>query len=189
MPTVQQWFSDDEAYLVALIACTLSGSTDLDRDRFPAAAGILDHSAELKARIERMRRVQMTLWGDPEVEWNVEPDRVASVVLKNARCHALYEPGAPLRFAPRYAGFSPLCLMSDDQRDLFEQSAADHDLWPEVGSRMMQRVAMGDLEQGWVTVQEGVYRYMVVQRPGETLVRSVIREYLATEVSWFDATD
>ena len=182
-------FSDDEAYLVALIACTLSGSTDLDQDRFPVAAGILDHSAELKARIERMRRVQMTLWGDPEVEWTVEPDRVANVVVKNARGHALYELGEPLRFAPEYAGFSPLCLMSDDQRDLFEQSAADHDLWPEVGSRMMQRVAMGALERGWVTVQEGVYRYMVVQRPGETLVRSVIREYLATEVSWSDATD
>ena len=38
-------------------------------------------------------------------------------------------------------------------------------------------------------VQEGVYRYMVIQRPGETLVRSVIREYLATEVSWSDVTD
>ena len=48
-------FSYDEAYLVALIACTLSGSTDVDRDRFPVAAGILDHSAKLRARIERMR--------------------------------------------------------------------------------------------------------------------------------------
>ena len=182
-------FSDDEAYLVALIACTLSGSTDFDRDRFPVAAGILDHSAELKGRIERMRRVQMTLWGDPEVEWTVEPDRVATVVVKNARSHALYELGEPLRFAPRYAGFLPMCLMSDDQRLLFEERAAGYDLWPEVGSRMMQRVVMRDLERGWVTVQEDVYRYMVVQRPGETLVRSIIREYLATEVSWSDATD
>ena len=61
-------FSDYEAYLVALIACTFSGSTDLDQDRLPVAAGILDHSAELKARVERMRRVQMTLWVDPKVE-------------------------------------------------------------------------------------------------------------------------
>ena len=182
-------FSDDEAYLVALIACTISGSTDLDRDKFPVAAGILDHSAKLNGRIERMRRVQMTEWGDPEVEWTVEPDRVATVVVKNARSHALYELGEPLRFAPRYAGFSPLCLMSDDQRNLFDRSSAGHGLWPEVGSRMMQRVMLEDLERGWVTVQEGVYRYMVVQRPGETLVRSVIREYLATEVSWSDATD
>ena len=182
-------FSDDEAYVVALIACTLSGSTYVDRDRFPIAVDILDHSAELKARIERMRRVQLTLWGDPEVWWAVEQGRVENVVVKNARGHALHELGEPPRFAPRYAGFSPLCLMSDDQRDLFESDADEYQLWPEVGSRMMQRMVMEDLDQGWVTVQEGVYRYMVVQRPGETLVRSVIREYLATEVSWSDATD
>ena len=182
-------FSDDEAYLVALIACVLTGSTELDRDRFPVAAGILDHSAELKARIERMRRVQLTLWGNPEVEWTAELDRVANVVVKNARCHAFHELGEPLRFAPSYAGFSPLCLMSGDWRDGFEQTVAGSALWPEVGSRMMQRVVMGDLDRGWVTVKEGVYRYMVFQQPGETLVRSVIREYLATEVSWSDEAD
>ena len=54
---------------------------------------------------------------------------------------------------------------------------------------MMQRMVVGDLDQGWVTVQKDVYRYRVVQRPGETLVRSVIHEYLATEVSWSDETD
>ena len=40
---------------------------------------------------------------------------------------------------------------------------------------MMQRVVLEDLERGWVLVQKDVYRYMVIQRPGETLVRSVIR--------------
>ena len=182
-------FSDDEAYRVALIACVLTGSTELNRDRFPVAARILDHSAELKARLERMRRAQLTLWGDPEVEWAAELDRVANEVVKNARCHALYELGEPPRFAPSYADFSPLCLMSGDRRDGFEQMVAGSALWPEVGSRMKQRVVMGDLDRGWVTVQAGVYRYMVVQRPGETLVRSVIREYLATEVSWSDEVD
>ena len=54
---------------------------------------------------------------------------------------------------------------------------------------MMQRLVMEDLERGWVMVQRGVYRYMVLQRPGEVLVRSVTREYLATEVPWSDETD
>jgi hypothetical protein len=59
-------------------------------------------------------------------------------------------------------------------------------LWPEVGSRMMTRVITGqDLSNGWVIVQEGVYRYAVVQQGG-ILVRSVLREYLATEVYWDD---
>ena len=53
----------------------------------------------------------------------------------------------------------------------------------------MQRMAIGDPEDGWAEVQNGVYRYTVIQLPRETLVRSVIREYLATEVSWCDATD
>ena len=195
LPTVEvcgecnNGFSKDEDYLVALIASVISGSLDLSRHEFPVAAGILARSAELAARIERTRRVQLTLGGDFEVEWTVEPDRVARVVVKNARGHALYELGEPLLHAPRPAHFSPLHLMSDGQRDLFEHRAAQHDLWPEVGSRMMQRVAEGDLEGGWVVVQRGVYRYMAVQLPGEVLVRSVIREYLATEVSWSDETD
>ena len=182
-------FSRDENYLVALIACVLSGSTDLDRDKFPVAAGILDHSAELKARIERMRRVQMELWGHPEVEWAVEAGRVANVAVKNARGHAFYELGEPFECAPCRVDFLPLQLMSDDWRDAFEQTVAEAALWPEVGSRMMQRVVLEDLERGWVLVQKDVYRYMVIQRPGETLVRSVIRKYLATEVAWSDAAD
>ena len=54
-------------------------------------------------------------------------------------------------------------------------------LWPEVGSRMMSRVLTGqDLRDGWVIVQEGIYRYRVDQFGG-MLVRSVLFEYLATE--------
>ena len=182
-------FSKDENYLVALIACVVSGSRELSRHEFPVAAGILARSADMKARIERTRRVQLMLWGDLEVAWTIEPDRVANVVVKNARGHAFHELGEPLLFAPGYARISYLHLMSDGQRGLFEQRAAEYDLWPEVGSRMMQRLVTEDLDRGWVMVQRGVYRYMVVQRPGEVLVRSVIREYLATEVSWSDETD
>ena len=123
------------------------------------------------------------------MEWTIEPERVANVVVKNALGHALYELGEPLLHSPQQTLLSPLHLMSDGQRDLFEHRTAQHDLWPEVGSRMMQRVAEGDLEGGWVVVQRGVYRYMVEQLSGEVLVRSVIREYLATEVSWFDEAD
>lgn len=35
----------------------------------------------------------------------------------------------------------------------------------------------------WVVVQEGNYRYRIV-RDGSSCVRSVISEYLATEVGW-----
>ena len=74
LPTVEvcgecnNGFSKDEDYLVALIACVISGSFELSWQEFPVVAGILAQSAELAARIERTRRVQLTLRGDPEVE-------------------------------------------------------------------------------------------------------------------------
>ena len=182
-------FSEDEECLVALIACVLSGSMELERDRFPVAAGILDHSAALKDRIERMRRVRTTPGDDLEMEWAVESDRVANVVVKNACGHILHDLGDPLHWAPHRVEFVPLQMMPDDRRDEFERGPARVAGWPEVGSRMMQRLVLGDLELDWVIVQWDVYRYMVVQRAGETLVRSVIREYLATEVSWSDEGD
>jgi hypothetical protein len=48
--------------------------------------------------------------------------------------------------------------------------------WPEVGSRMMSRMLTGqDMADGWIVVQEGVYRYAVGQNGG-MLVRSVLFE-------------
>ena len=58
------------------------------------------------------------------------------------------------------------------------------DGWPEVRSRMLTRVATRqDLVNGWIVVQDGRYRYCVMPQ-GRILVRSVIAEYLATEVLW-----
>lgn len=54
--------------------------------------------------------------------------------------------------------------------------------WPEVGSRMMTRVMTGrDMCDGWVIVQDGIYRYGVAQAAG-MLVPSMLVEYLATGV-------
>ncbi len=181
-------FSKDENYRVALIACVITGSVELNRREFSVASGILARSVELAARIERASRVQLTLWGDAEVQWSAELDRVESVVVKNARGHAFHELGLPLQFQPSHVVMSSLLLLSGNQRSQFERWPDDAP-WPEVGSRMMQRLVMGDLNRGWVTVQEGVYRYMVVQLFGGTVVRSVIREYMATEVLWSDETD
>ena len=85
---------------------------------------------------------------------------------------------------PDYVWAAPLVSFSDGQRAAFESVAVPS--WPEVGSRMMTRLASGiDLDNGWVIVQDDVYRYAVVQE-GALLVRSIIRNYLATEVAWTD---
>jgi hypothetical protein len=53
-----------------------------------------------------------------------------------------------------------------------------------VGSRWNQRVYEGDAfdEHGFLVVQEGVYRFRVEN--GGLGIKSVIREFLLTSVSW-----
>ena len=49
----------------------------------------------------------------------------------------------------------------------------------------MTRLVTGDdmRPDGWVVVQPNVYRFAVMDQD-QFVVRSVIREYLATEVAW-----
>ncbi len=87
---------------------------------------------------------------------------------------------------PEHVWAVPLEAMTTAEREVFEDGESKGALvgWPEVGSRMMTRVVTGqDLCDGWVVVQDGVYRYCVEQY-GAMRVRTVLFEYLATEVSW-----
>jgi hypothetical protein len=104
--------------------------------------------------------------------------------LKNARGHAYFEYGEPMLEEPDHVWMYPLQALAPSERQIFEGAEDADDIWPEVGSRMMTRVLTGqDMEGPWVTVQDGVYRYLVAQRGG-LVVRSVLYEYLATEVQW-----
>jgi hypothetical protein len=70
------------------------------------------------------------------------------------------------------------------EREEFESAAGQLASWPEGGNCMMTRALTGqDLRDGWVIVQDAVYRFRAEQR-GVMLVRSVLFEYLATEVYW-----
>jgi hypothetical protein len=87
---------------------------------------------------------------------------------------------------PHHVSNYPLEALTAAERRIFEDASdTDHlAVWPEVGSRMMTRVITGqDLAGPWVVVQDGIYRYSVAQRGG-LVVRSVLYEYLATEVQW-----
>ena len=79
----------------------------------------------------------------------------------------------------------PIHLLSAEAREHFEQAPATA-VWPEVGSRAMQRMAVAFSAPGtspWVEVQEGRYRYLAVAE-GAILIRIVISEYLACELIW-----
>jgi hypothetical protein len=74
--------------------------------------------------------------------------------------------------------------LNDTQRTEFERVGGA--LLPEVGRRMLNRVFTGDdMKDGWVIVHDGVYRYTVFQ-DGGSIVKSLIRNYLATIVWWQD---
>ena len=180
-------FSSDEEYLIAFLSSVLSGSTRPDPVQFPAASGILAHSPRLGNQIDRSRTVQGNLWGGPEILWMPEIERVNRVIVKNARGHAYYELGEPLFEDPSSVGVCPLSRLSPDEREWFEGEVNASPLagWPEVGSRRMQRMVIGDSQPGgWIEVQPHVYRYSVTQDSDAIKVKMVLRKYLAAEVLW-----
>ena len=172
-------YSLDEEYVVALLASVKSGSTEHDSAQFPSAARSLKRSPDLRKRIDQTRQVRGTA-----IEWAPEMERVERVILKNARGHAFFELGLPLIEQPSFVGFSPISLLTFKQRAGFENIPNDS-LWPEVNSRMLHRIARDPFHTlGWIDIQSGVYRYAIFQRLGMTVVRLVIYEYLAAEISW-----
>ena len=182
-------FALDEEYLCVFLAAVISGGVDPDPNLFPSAAASIKHSAGLRERIRRAQSHQLSLLGEPEILWEPALDRVNRVIVKNARGHVLHELGEPVAGPPSRVACRPVSRVTVDQRNTFERgslgSGSSVAGWPEVGSRMMQRLAgVAPLADGWIEVQEGVYRYAIIEDPNELVVRSLIRDYLATEVAW-----
>jgi hypothetical protein len=151
-----------------------------------SAARALTESPALRAGIERSRTEYVTLGGETRILWKPDMHRIGRVALKNARGHAYFEYGEPMLDDPIHLWALPLENMTATERQDFEgvNDEGSLTLWPEIGSRMMTRLATReDMAGQWVVVQEGVYRYSV-QQDGGLRVRSVLFEYLATEVQW-----
>lgn len=179
-------FSLDEEYFVAFLSCVLAGSTTPEAQANSKVRRALERNPALLARIETSKQLALTPDGKETLIWQPETDRIQTVILKNARGHAFFEFGEPMLDEPDHVWAVPLVSMTREQRLDFENVGASGAMagWAEVGSRMMSRQITGqDMEGGWVVAQPGVYRYAVFQE-GTITVRSVLREYLATEVFW-----
>lgn len=178
-------FSHDEEYMIAFMGAVLSGSVEPDRQSHPTAKRILARHQQLRRRVDNARTAYETPQGEIGVAWRPEQDRIDRVILKNARGHAFFELGEPLTGAPKHVWSAPLCILPEAQRNEFEDTCSEGlDVWPEVGSRMMTRLCTSqDLIGGWTVVQDGLYRYLVSQVDG-VVVRTVLWDYLATEVYW-----
>lgn len=176
--------SKHEEYLACLIECVLTGDVDLPRFRRGKIANCLRRSPALAESLRRARHD----FGD-QCRWMFDENRVRAVVMKLARGHVAFELSEPRIDEPSSIWFGPLCEMSDESRDAFEHGEDESllALWPEVGSRAMQRIlVVGDVgahEDKWLDVQHGNYRYQVSWANG-LVVKIVIREYLGCEVRW-----
>lgn len=184
-------FSADEEYLAAFLDCVICGSTDPEVDRRLKVRKILSRNKKLRHDIESRKNEVRTSAGDTQLVWKPDQRRVRSVIVKLARCHAAYELSEPQLTEPLTVWAYPLCSMSTKELRSFEYGAngdgrqAQLVGWPEVGSRAMQRLIVGDMDEsgGWITVQPHRYRFSA-SSDGEVIVRGVISEYLAYEVCW-----
>ena len=115
----------------------------------------------------------------------MEVERVHKVALKLARGHAAFELNEPQFEQPDSITAVPLLSLNPEARIAFEEISPGDSVWPEVGSRALQRLVEGhDLDAyGWIVVQEGRYRFLSSAGVG-VIVRMVLSEYLACEVVW-----
>lgn len=172
-------FSEDEEYFACLVSCVMAGSTQPEAILREKTKRILEVKPFLRARIEKTRSEL-----DGVTVFNPEQDRVSAVITKLAQGHALYELHEPCARKPDGINYLPLSLMSAAKRDNFENPEL-FSIWPEVGSRAMQRLINGTdvTSNGWLDVQPGRYRFQASQGGGVD-VRIVIHEYLACHVYW-----
>jgi hypothetical protein len=177
-------FSLDEQYLAALLECVVCGHADADKVERPKVAATLRGDPALSLMLARARREE-----EGRVVWDVDEGRVRNVMLKLARGHVAFELNQPRREEPTDYWVKPLALMSPGERQEFEEGGDDgmFGAWPEVGSIAMQRLLVVEgepfVEDTWLVVQDGRYRYRVDEEDGAK-VRIVIREYLAGYVAW-----
>jgi hypothetical protein len=173
-----QGFSADEEYVACLIDCVLAGAAVPSVTHREKIRRILSEKPALAARLVYARSET-----DGVTHFSIEDKRVKNVVLKLGRGHTLFELNEAQYVEPSSIWYAPLTSLSDTARSRFEQPLIPS-LWPEVGSRAMQRLAAS---QGgaadWIVVQQGRYRYLAYAG-NDVVIRIVISEYLACEVIW-----
>lgn len=170
-------FSLDEEYVACLISCTIAGSTDPALLRREKTSRILRGKSALRSRLE----ASWNMVG-AGIEFQPESERVTSVITKLAQGHALHELGESCHEPLTELVIRPLLHFSSDERSWFEHPEAAT-VWPEIGSRAMQRLALGGGVSPWIEVQEERYRFHAQAGRGIEL-RIVLHEYLAAYCRW-----
>jgi hypothetical protein len=170
----------DEEYLIAFLSSVLSGSTDPKEQKIPGAARILSRNNGLKLRIDSSRRMDAG-----RLVWLPEIDRVKRVIVKNARCHILYEAAEPHWEEPEEAAVFAIPSVTNRELEKF-LSGDPFQAWTEAGSRWMQRVLeeKGAFDEfGFYNFQNGTYRFRIDTNEGIS-AKIIVWDYLAAKVVW-----
>ena len=182
-------FANDEVYLLCLLHAVFAGTFYPDPGVHPAAANVLRSNRGVVRELMTLTEARAD-FGQKDNPFTVFADarKISRVVTKNARGHVYYEIGEPFFGDPSRVAFQALGSMDEDQLRAFEHAGdRPKSVFPEVGSRMMNRVIGADLAPGgWIDVEPGRYRYSIDWSQGVT-VRTVIWDYMATETSWCDS--
>ncbi len=178
-------FSRDEVYLLCVLQAVFAGTLYPDPKVNKEAYHLLRSNRDIVKLLKYGPDGQIPLFSgenEPFVLYP-DPDRIRRVILKNARGHAYHELSEALG-EPTIVSFVPFSQLPEESKESFEDTGDGPSVWPEMGSRMMERITAGvDTVDGWIVVEEGKYRYFVDWSSCVT-VRTVIWEYLATETIW-----
>lgn len=177
-------FSNDEEYFTAFLGSVLAGTTDPEKQVVEQTEKTLRSNLRLRREIENQLHIEKDESGNDQVAFVPDRCRIWNVVVKNARGHILFEHGQRAEGEPAHVAIQPIPTLSPEMCRSFE--TIDYGPgWPEIGSRLMTRLITGNDMRAdeWVIVQPNTYRFSVMDN-GQFVVRTVIREYLATEVIW-----
>jgi len=112
---------------------------------------------------------------------NIDKEAIKRVLIKYAKGHILYELGKRIFDIPNHIAFVFKNQIDDSVMDKFEK-IQDCTVFPEVGSRLLQRIAKYGTND-WVKIQDGRYRYFIGYSPGIS-VKIVINELMLGEIIW-----
>lgn len=173
-------FSLDEEYCAALIDCVTVGAVEPTSRHRAKVRRILERQPPLAAALQAARSIDSATGA---TSFTPDLKRLRNVVLKLARGHAAFELHTVDDEDPSAVSIAPLLLLDDAAREAFEAPPVAC-LFPEVGSRAMTRMfEHGVPSPSWIVIQPGRYRFLT--SPGlPLLVRVVVGEYLAGEVTW-----
>ncbi len=184
LPTVpacracNETLSKDEVYFACLVECARVGSVTEKAIQREKIRRILKECPALAARLAQAQKEIGN-----GISFDVEYERVKKVVLKLCRGHVAFELNEPQYHEPDTFSVIPITSMPEDVYRYFE-TPPHSSVWPEVGSRAMQRlVSLNTGAAGWIVVQPGQYRYLA-SAGSSVIVRMVIGEYLGCEVIW-----